>query len=87
MIIFFLVFKRWEAEKDNFIHHRSEHEYKENIEDELRLANMVQQSFFKHNETIYDDWSIAYYNKPMAGVSGDFLDIYNKGDLLDGIGI
>ena len=87
LIIFFLVFKRWEAEKDNFIHHRSEHEYKENIENELRLANMVQQSFFKHNETIYDDWSIAYYNKPMAGVSGDFLDIYNKGNLLDGIGI
>ena len=48
---------------------------------------MVQQSFFKHNETIYDDWSIAYYNKPMAGVSGDFLDIYSKGNLLDGIGI
>ena len=37
---------------------------------------VVQQSFFKHNDTIYDDWALSYYNKPMAGVSGDFLDIY-----------
>lgn len=86
-ILFFLSLKRWGTEKDNFIHHRSEHEYKENIENELRLAQVVQQSFFKHNETIYDDWTVAYYNKPMAGVSGDFLDIYSNGNKLDGIGI
>ena len=87
LILFFLSFKRWAAEKDNFLHHRSEHEYKENIENELRLAQVVQQSFFKHNETIYEDWAISYYNKPMAGVSGDFLDIYGTGSRLDGIGI
>ena len=87
LILYFLSFKRWATEKDNFLHHRSEHEYKENIENELRLAQVVQQSFFKHNETIYEDWAISYYNKPMAGVSGDFLDIYNSGNNLDGIGI
>ncbi len=87
LIIFFLSFKRWATEKDNFLHHRSEHEYKENIENELRLAQVVQQSFFKHNETIYDEWAISYYNKPMAGVSGDFLDIYSTQNTLDGIGI
>ncbi len=86
-ILFFLSLKRWGTEKDNFIHHRSEHEYKENIENELRLAQVVQQSFFKHNETIYDDWAISYYNKAMSGVSGDFLDIYSNGNKLDGIGI
>ncbi len=87
LILYFLSFKRWGTEKDNYLHHRSEHEYKENIENELRLAQVVQQSFFKHNETIYDNWAIAYYNKPMAGVSGDFLDIYGSGNDLDGIGI
>ena len=87
LILYFLSFKRWGTEKDNFLHHRSEHEYKENIENELRLAQVVQQSFFKHNETIYDDWAISYYNKPMAGVSGDFLDIYSSDSKLDGIGI
>lgn len=87
LILYFLSFKRWATEKDNFLHHRSEHEYKENIENELRLAQVVQQSFFKHNETIYDEWAISYYNKPMAGVSGDFLDIYSTGNKLDGIGI
>ena len=86
-ILYFHSLKRWATEKDNFIHHRSEHEYKENIENELRLAQVVQQSFFKHNETIYDDWAISYYNKPMAGVSGDFLDIYSNGNTLEGIGI
>ena len=87
LILYFLSFKRWATEKDNFLHHRSEHEYKENIENELRLAQVVQQSFFKHNETIYEDWAISYYNKPMAGVSGDFLDIYSTDNKLDGIGI
>ena len=87
LILYFLSFKRWATEKDNFLHHRSEHEYKENIENELRLAQVVQQSFFKHNETIYEDWAISYYNKPMAGVSGDFLDIYSTDNELNGIGI
>ena len=87
LILYFLSFKRWAAEKDNFLHHRSEHEYKENMENELRLAQVVQQSFFKHNETIYEEWAISYYNKPMAGVSGDFLDIYSTGNELNGIGI
>lgn len=87
LILYFLSFKRWATEKDNFLHHRSEQEYKENIENELRLAQVVQQSFFKHNETIYDEWAISYYNKPMAGVSGDFLDIYSTRNNLDGIGI
>lgn len=87
LFLYFLSFKRWATEKDNYLHHRSEHEYKENIENELRLAQVVQQSFFKHNETIYEDWAISYYNKPMAGVSGDFLDIYSTDNKLDGIGI
>ncbi len=87
LILYFLSFKRWGTEKDNYLHHRSEHEYKENIENEIRLAQVVQQSFFKHNETIYEDWAITYYNKPMAGVSGDFLDIYSTDNELNGIGI
>ncbi len=87
MILYFLSLKRWSNEKDNFLHHRSEHEYKESIEKELQLANVVQQSFFKHSDSIYDDWAISYYNKPMAGVSGDFLDIYGNENHLDGIGI
>lgn len=87
LILYFLSFKRWATEKDNYLHHRSEHEYKENIENEIRLAQVVQQSFFKHNETIYEDWAISYYNKPMAGVSGDFLDIYSTDNELNGIGI
>ena len=87
LILYFLSLKRWSTEKDNFLHHRSEHEYKESIENEIRLAQVVQQSFFKHNDTIYDDWTITYYNKPMAGISGDFLDIYSTGSKLDGIGI
>ena len=87
IILYILSFKRWGTEKDNFLHHRSEHEYKENVEKELKLANVVQQSFFKHNDTIYNDWAISYYNKPMTGVSGDFLDIYGNGNILEGIGI
>ena len=87
IVLYILSFRRWGIEKQDFMHSRSEYEYKDKIEKELRLANLVQQSFFKHNETIYDDWAISYYNKPMAGVSGDFLDIYNTGSTLDGIGI
>jgi len=82
-----LSFNKWRAAKNNYNYRKNQQEYKERMEKELSLASLVQTSFFKHEETLYDDWSIVYYTKAMSGVSGDFLDIYNNNKKLEGIGI
>lgn len=82
-----LAFNKWRTGKSDFQYKKEQKEYKERMEKELSLAALVQTSFFKHEETLYEEWTIGYYTKAMSGVSGDFLDIYNNGNKLEGIGI
>ena len=80
-------FSNWRITKKVFIHQTELEQYKQNMEKEIQLASLVQESFFRHEEMIYDDWSIVFFSKPMAGVSGDFFDIYNTESKLEGLGI
>ena len=57
------------------------------LDKEMRLAATVQQTFFKHEQIEFEGWELAFYNLPMASVSGDMLDIYHRQDKIDGIGI
>ncbi len=57
------------------------------LEKEISLATTIQQNFFKQNVTSLKDWDIAYYSKPMLGVSGDLYDFYKKDSELKGFGI
>lgn len=82
-----LSINKWKIAKSDYQYKKNQNEYKERIEKEISLAALVQSSFFKHHENLYTDWSIVYYTKAMSGVSGDFIDIYNTGNKLDGIGI
>ena len=54
---------------------------------EIELASFVQQSFFKIDTEIIDNWDLQYFSRPMAGVSGDMYMAFNPGNKLDGIGI
>lgn len=58
-----------------------------NLENEIRLAAFIQQNFYKQENIEFLNWDIAYYNRPLAGVSGDLYDFYKNGDKLDGVGI
>lgn len=57
------------------------------LEKEIKMAAVIQQSFFKQDLSLIKDWQVAYFSKPTAGVSGDLYDFYKKDGKLDGLGI
>lgn len=60
---------------------------KEVLEEEIKLASIVQQNFFYQNTASIKGWKLYCYSKAMAGVSGDFYDVFIRKEKLDGIGI
>lgn len=54
---------------------------------ELRLASNIQQNFFKQDTSGLENWDLGICLQPMAGVSGDFYDMFRTGNKLDGFGI
>jgi len=78
-----LTFTNKLLEKTNF---NLEYE-KKRAEKEIELASFVQQSFYRHNIPVIDDWEIAFYSQALAGVSGDLYDFYTHQNILDGLGI
>lgn len=54
---------------------------------EIKMASVIQQSFFKQDTSNIENYELAYYSKALAGVSGDVYDFYKTGDHLDGLGI
>ena len=57
------------------------------LEKEIKMASVIQQSFFKQDVSKIKNYDLAFYSKPMAGVSGDLYDFFRTGDNLDGLGI
>jgi serine phosphatase RsbU (regulator of sigma subunit)/CheY-like chemotaxis protein len=47
---------------------------------DMRMAVNVQQNILPKTAPRSDTWDIAFYFKPMAGVSGDFYDFYTGDD-------
>ncbi|MBO4533545.1 MAG: SpoIIE family protein phosphatase [Treponema sp.] len=59
----------------------------ERADKEIELASFVQKSFYSLRLPEFKNFEVAYYNKPMAGVSGDLYDFYFTKDTLDGFGL
>ena len=59
----------------------------ERADKEIELASFVQQSFYNIKLPDFKNFEVAYYNKPMAGVSGDLYDFYFEKDVLEGFGL
>lgn len=59
----------------------------ERADKEIELASFVQRSFYNVKLPDFKNFEIAYYSKPMSGVSGDLYDFYFKKDSLDGFGL
>ena len=59
----------------------------ERADKEIELASFVQKSFYSLRLPDFKNFEVAYYNKPMAGVSGDLYDFYFTKDTLDGFGL
>lgn len=57
------------------------------LESEISLASELQKGYFPQTVEIEDKWDLAFRNQPMAGVSGDFYDVYTTDGKLDGYGL
>ncbi len=51
------------------------------------MAAVIQQSFFRQEVNDIKKYEVAYFSRPMVGVSGDLYDFYKTGDKLDGLGV
>ncbi len=59
----------------------------ERADKEIELASFVQQSFYNVQLPDFKNYEVVYFNKPMAGVSGDLYDFYFSKDTLEGFGL
>ncbi|HNR88944.1 MAG TPA: SpoIIE family protein phosphatase [Spirochaetota bacterium] len=54
---------------------------------DMRLAANVQMSVLPGAEPSVEGWEIAFYFRPMSGVSGDFYDFYVRDGRLEGVAL
>lgn len=69
-------------------------EYRESLEKakviferDMRMAVNVQKNYLPRKVPFFSEWEIAFEYQPMAGVSGDFYDFYEKEGKLVGISL
>ena len=61
--------------------------HSENLENEIKMAAVIQQNFFRQDIENIKKYEVAYFSRPMVGVSGDLYDFYKTGEKLDGLGV
>ena len=61
--------------------------HSESLENEIKMAAVIQQSFFRQEVDNIKKYEVAYFSRPMVGVSGDLYDFYKTGEKLDGLGV
>jgi len=54
---------------------------------DMKMAVNVQMSMLQNSPPEIESWDIAFFYKPMSGVSGDFYDFYVNDDRLEGVAI
>jgi serine phosphatase RsbU (regulator of sigma subunit) len=69
-------------------------EYRESLERakvifdrDMRMAVNVQKNYLPRKAPESDEWEIAFEFRPMAGVSGDFYDFYEKAGKIAGVSL
>ena len=63
------------------------HRHNESLENEIKMAAVIQQNFFRQEVDNIKKYEVAYFSRPMVGVSGDLYDFYKTGEKLNGLGI
>lgn len=54
---------------------------------DMDMAINVQRKFFPDRAPSVQEWEVAFYFRPMAGVSGDLFDFYLREEMLNGVAI
>ena len=61
--------------------------HSDTLENEIKMAAVIQQNFFRQEIEDIKKYEVAYFSRPMVGVSGDLYDFYKTGEKLDGLGV
>ena len=61
--------------------------HSDSLENEIKMAAVIQQNFFRQEIENIKKYEVAYFSRPMVGVSGDLYDFYKTGEKLDGLGV
>ena len=61
--------------------------HSDSLENEIKMASVIQQNFFRQEIEHIKKYEVAYFSRPMVGVSGDLYDFYKTGEKLDGLGV
>ena len=61
--------------------------HSDSLENEIKMAAVIQQNFFRQEIDNIKKYEVAYFSRPMVGVSGDLYDFYKTGEKLDGLGV
>ena len=61
--------------------------HSDTLENEIKMAAVIQQNFFRQEIDNIKKYEVAYFSRPMVGVSGDLYDFYKTGEKLDGLGV
>ena len=61
--------------------------HSDNLENEIKMASVIQQNFFRQEIDNIKKYEVAYFSRPMVGVSGDLYDFYKSAEKLDGLGV
>lgn len=86
-VLMILSLFKWASLKTELEHNQIIERQKRILDKEIEMASHIQKCFYKHENLYFDDWEIAFYNNPMAGVSGDFYDFYNTESKLNGLSV
>jgi len=87
ILIFLCTLYKWRILIKDFNNKKNLEERNKSIENEIKLASFVQHSFYSKDVTNLHGYEIRFYNKPMAGVSGDMYDFYIQENHLRGLSL
>lgn len=87
ILISLCTFYKWKTLIRDFNTKKILQERNLSIENEIKLASFVQHSFYNKDVTNLHGYEIRFYNKPMAGVSGDMYDFYISDNHLRGLSL
>ena len=87
VILHILVVYKWANTKEQFMQREKMAALNANLSREIDIAADIQKNFYTCDVSNIYGWELGYYNKAMAGVSGDLFAFYKRENILDGLGI
>ena len=86
-ILHTMVVYKWVNTRELFLQREKMAALNANLSKEIDIAADIQKNFYTCDVSDINGWEVGYYNRAMAGVSGDLFAFYKRDTILDGLGI